>query len=132
MKMIISAKTAGTSILILLAGLLLLHIFILAGIVSFELVWGGNISDKNEMISLEIFALLTTFLFGVITLLKLKNITKGKQSRIINMGVWIMFAYFTVNIIGNFLARSNEERLIFIPVSIILAILSFSLAITRR
>lgn len=132
MKNLISASAAGTVVLILLAGLLLLHIFILAGVISFDLVWGGNIEYKHEMIRLEIFALVTTVLFILITSYKLKYLKYKRNSKLINLGIWIMFIYFTLNIVGNILAKTGAERQIFIPVSILLSLFSFRLVLEKK
>jgi hypothetical protein len=128
---IVSAKTAGTVILILLAGLLILHIFILAGILSFDLVWGGNIEFKSDMIKLELVALITTLLFLMTTTYKLKYLRKEMNSNIINIGIWIMFIYFTLNIVGNLVAKTGGERMIFTPVSILLSLFSLRLALEK-
>lgn len=131
MKELISARSAGIIVIILLVGLLILHTFILAGIISFKIVWGGNIEYKQDMIKLEIVALITTFLFLVVTLIKLKLLKKNLKSRLSNLSVWIMFIYFTLNIIGNILAKTGAERQIFIPISIILALFSLRLALEK-
>lgn len=131
MKKLISVKVAGMVILVLLSGLLLLHVFILAGIISFDLVWGGNIEYKYEMIRLEIVALITTILFMIVTIYKLKFLKQKKNSKLINIGAWIMFSYFTLNVVGNILAKTGAERQIFIPISILLSVFSFRMALKK-
>jgi hypothetical protein len=131
MKKLLSARTAGIVVILLLLGLLILHAFVLAGVISFNLVWGGNIEYRQDMIKLEIFALITTLLFLLITFYKLALLSKKRNSKLINLAVWIMFVYFTLNIITNIAAKTGAERHLFIPVSIVLALFSFRLNLEK-
>jgi len=131
MRRLISAKTAGIIVLLLLLGLLILHIFILMGIISFDLVWGGNIETRAAMINLEVVALITTSLFLLITIYQIKFLYKKIHSRLINIAIWIMFVYFTLNIIGNLAANTGAERMIFTPATILLSLFPLRLALAK-
>jgi hypothetical protein len=54
-----------------------------------------------------------------------------KPSRLINAGVWLIFAYFILNCIGNIASAVSIENLIFAPLTVIQAFLTFRLAIER-
>jgi len=129
MKKFIKAKLAGMLMLILLLALLLMHIAILAGILPFNIVWGGNFEFGTEMLKMEIFALFITILFIITTYLKLKAIKTHRNAKMINIGLWIMFFYFTLNIIGNLLSKTPTEMMIFIPLTVLLSLLTLRLII---
>lgn len=131
MKRLINAKTAATVIIIVLLLLFLMNIGILSGLLPFTMVWGGNVASRSDMIMLELITIFVLILFIVITVIKLKNLEKQTKSKISNIGLWIMFIYFSFNIIGNLAAKTSTETLIFTPVSIILALFSFRLILEK-
>ncbi|HWM16855.1 MAG TPA: hypothetical protein VNP97_09720 [Microbacterium sp.] len=44
------------------------------------------------------------------------------------VAMWVVFAYFTLGIVLNAISRSKPERYAMVPVSIVLAVLSFFIA----
>ena len=131
MKKIINATLAGKILLVVLSLLMLLHILILSGLLPHDFIWGGRAIDQSTMQGLEVSALVITFLFIVITSQKINDLKTGKRRVPVNIGMWLMFAYFIFNIFGNLTSSSQIEMIIFIPVSFILALSSLRLAIEK-
>ena len=48
------------------------------------------------------------------------------------VAMWVVFAYFALGIFLNAISRSKPERYVMVPVTIVLTVLSFFLAISRR
>ena len=51
--------------------------------------------------------------------------------RWIQLGMWIMVALFLLNTVGNLFAINDWERWIFTPITFLLAVFSFRLAIDK-
>ncbi len=103
---LVNAKTAVIVIIIALILLLMMNIGILTGLFPYSMVWGGNIDSSSEMIEMELITIFVILLFLVITFLKLRNLGSDRNQKIINFGLWLMFAYFTLNIVGNLAAEN--------------------------
>jgi len=131
MKRLINVKWAGNLLLIAFGLLAILHILILLNIVPSELVWGGQINDSATKLILELIALLATFLFAVIVAAKLDYIKAGKFRIVVNIGVWVIFAYLILNTLGNLASGVSLEKLIFTPLTVVLALCALRLAIEK-
>ena len=131
MKKLISFKLAGNILITLLLLLIMIHILIMLRAIPYDIVWGGQIKDEGSLMKFEVFALVTSFLFLAIILLKINHLKFMKFRKIINIAVWIMFVYFLLNTVLNFASGVSLEKLIFTPVTIILSILIFRLAIEK-
>ena len=44
------------------------------------------------------------------------------------IAMWVVFAYFALGIVLNAASRSKSERVVMVPVTIVLAVLSFCIA----
>ena len=54
-----------------------------------------------------------------------------KSQKIINVFLWLIFIWFLFNIIGNVLSASTLEKILFIPLSSILSLMSLRLALEK-
>ena len=131
MKKLISVKLAGNISIVLMVLLIIFHILIMIRIVPYDIVWGGQIKDDVSLMKFEIFALVTSFLFLVIILVKVDYLKFTKFRKITNIAVWIMFVFFLLNTVGNLASGVTLEKLIFTPITIILSVLIFRLAIEK-
>ena len=133
MEKIIKARTAGIITLGIFALLIVFHILVLSHVVPSDLVWAGEVSeDPYDLLVLELTVILLILLFGMVLLLKLRLIAQRKSGRAINIGIWIIFAYFIINTISNLSRGITTESLIFAPVSLILVLLILRLAIEKE
>jgi hypothetical protein len=128
----ISARRAGLFALILLALLAIFHLLVLVRIIPTGMVWGGEIEDKSAFIRMEILALVITLIFTIVIAIPSGYIRTRKLQKLAGIGVWVVFAYFLLNILGNLMSENATEKAIFTPVSILLAIFTFRLAIEKR
>ena len=131
MKKFLSVKLSGSLLLSLLIILLLFHILILVKVVPYEIVWGGQVKDTSSMLIFEGISVFITIIFMLIVSMKIDYIKPGKFLRIVNIGLWFAFVYFLFNTIGNLTSGVILEKLIFAPVTIIMTILAFRLAIEK-
>ncbi|HEX5942476.1 MAG TPA: hypothetical protein VFY66_09365 [Anaerolineales bacterium] len=132
MKKRISAKLAGNILLVALGLLVIFHVLVLLRVVPAEIVWGGRIQGvPSNLVTLETIALLVTLLFFVIIAAKTGYVQAGRLSGAVNLGVWLVFAYLILNTLGNLASGISFESLIAAPVTIILALCAFRLAIEK-
>ena len=132
MKKLISAKLAGNILLAAFGLLAIFHVFVLLGIIPADIVWGGRIQGvPSNLLTLEAIAILVTLLFIVIIAAKTGYFQAGRLSGAVNVGVWLIFVYLLLNTLGNLASGVSFESLIAAPVTIILALCAFRLAIEK-
>jgi len=130
MKTIIGTKTAGNILLIALSALLVFHILVISGFVPSDSIWGGQIDEtQSNLRILETISIIVTVLFTGIVLVKMDYIRLRRFQWIGRVGTWIVCIYFLFNAIANFSSGVSTETLIFGPITILLTLLSFRLAI---
>jgi hypothetical protein len=84
------------------------------------------------LVTLEIVSLAVTLLFAAVIAARANFIQQGKFKRTTTIGVWLSFAYFTLDTIGNLFSLSNIESLIFTPITILLSLLTLRLALVEQ
>jgi len=132
LKKLISLKLAATILIFALTLLAIFHLLILFKVLPSGIVWGGQLTDpSSNMFTLEMISLVVTLIFIILTAAKGDFIKAGNFKKFIHVGVWIMFIYFVLNIFGNLASSVTAEKLIFTPITIILAVLAFRLAIEK-
>ncbi|MCD4746473.1 MAG: hypothetical protein K8R58_09250 [Bacteroidales bacterium] len=132
MKKLLSVKLAGNTLLIYLALLEVFHVLVLLKILPSEMVWGGQIKNAFFLVFFESFAIILTLLFAIIIAIKIDYIKIKRLKRFANIGVWVMLVYFILNIIGNLTSEVTFEKLIFTPITVLLTIFAFILAIKKN
>ena len=132
MKKRISAKLAGNILLVALGLLAIFHVLVLLRVIPADIIWSGRIQGvPSNLVTLETIALLVTLLFFVIIAAKTEYVQAGRLSGAVNLGVWLVFAYLILNTLGNLASGISFESLIAAPVTIILALCAFRLAIEK-
>ena len=130
MKKLISTKLAGNILLIFFLLLAIFHILVLLGIIPSNIIWGGQIGNsEGNLFILEIVALVVLIFFAIVISMKTGYIKVDPTAKSINLAVWLIFAYFVLNTIGNLASGVTVENMIFAPITFILALLTLRLAI---
>jgi hypothetical protein len=133
MKKLISAKTAGNILLVLLILLSVFHILVLFNVLPSDIVWGGRAAESpGSLLMFEIIGLVLTFLFIFGTLLKLGYIKTDRLKTIKKNGPWVMCFWFALNTITNLLAWNSLETMIFVPVSLIMSLCALRLIFEKE
>jgi hypothetical protein len=124
MKNLISAKLAGSILIIVSSLLLLLHVLILIQIVPVSYLW--NSQAEKYVIPMESLSLLLTLTFMAIIAGKMGWI-KIVKFKLFNIGLWIVFVYLLLNVIDYLILRKSTENLIFAPFTVLSALLVYRL-----
>ena len=129
LKALFSAKLAGNIMLYGLLFLALFHVLVLLKVLPSNIVWGGRVADsESNMFATELMALIITLLCMGLVVIRLNYLRKGKLKIVSSIGMWVIFVLFAVSTVGNLQANAAAEKLIFTPLSIILALLALRLA----
>lgn len=126
------AGTAGRVLIGLLVLLMVIHVLLLLEVIPYDIVWGGNVKSVSQLYTFEISALLVSAIFLVIVAIRLDLIKAPKLRRAAGIGMWVVFAYFGMNVIGNFTSGVSWEKMLFGPLSAVLALLSLRVAASRE
>lgn len=129
MKKLIPFKTAGTVLILFMSLLTIFHILILANVLPPDIVWGSRLEGPEQLLMMELIALVVTILFFLIIILKVSKTSKYRI--LINIGVWIIFIYFSLNVIGNLASTNSIEKAVLTPVALVMAFFALRLAIEK-
>lgn len=115
-----SALTA-TAILI---GLALFQVALILGAPLGKYAWGGaNVVLPTKLRIASATSIMLYGAFAVVILSKASIITVISDQSLLNVGMWVLVAYFFVGILMNAISRSKTERNIMTPVAAALALL---------
>ena len=98
-----------------------LHAIALAGGIPPEMLWGGRMQTHQELIVAEILSLLLNAFFVFIMICDLRFGRFMLSRRFIRVVLWFMFALFVLNTLGNLAAADDRERMIFTPITGLIA-----------
>jgi hypothetical protein len=131
LKKYLSAKLSGKILISLLLLLLAFHILVLVKVVPNEIVWRGQIDSSSDLLLYEGLSVFITIIFIVVITLKIGLIKSVRFTKVVNITTWIIFIYFLLNIAGNLTSEIILEKIIFTPITIVMTILAFRLAIEK-
>ena len=115
----------------LLFAVILFHIFIIIKIIPYNITWGGRLQNDNEMYVFESISILINVFLSWILLMK-GNFSNYKfPIRAINIILWIFFAIFVLNTIGNLLAKTFFENF-FAILTGLFAVLLWNILIPKK
>lgn len=132
MKKILPLATAVYGSAAILSCVVVFHFLVIAGIVPFHIVWGGNLANKTQLYTLEAISIAVNALMLLILLIFAGVVKLNVNRKIITGAVWIMGALFLLNTVGNLLAKNSLETYIFTPLTIILSVFCFRIAAFDR
>lgn len=127
----ISISFTGKILLFLFGLLFIFHLLVLFGVIPYDIVWAGKIQDPKEMVQMESISLLVLLVAAMIVSLKMGYLNFLHYPTIINIGIWVLVAFFALNTIGNLTAKSPIEKYGFGLLTLIIALLVLRLAITN-
>ena len=131
MSKLISVQTAGNVLLVIFGLLTAFHILIVFNLLPATIVWGGRAGSSPHLRTFLAISLAFNVLFAIVVAAKMDYIEVGSFSKMLNILLWIIFAYLLLNTAGNLASKSSFETLLFTPITIVAAFLVLRLAIER-
>ena len=124
----LSFRFAVNTTLIIVVLVLSYHLLIITGAIPYEATWGGRLKNEEQMIRFESFSILMNLL-----LVSAKAAYfKVKIPRIVITALlWVFVALFSLNTLGNLMATNIWEKVIFTPMTALLAIFFWRMAVEK-
>lgn len=132
MKKLISERSAAITILILLSIFLVFHFLVMLGVIPFEIVWGGRLTDRSQMLRSETVSVIVNLIMIAIVAIKANVLQVELPQVFIKVILWLMFLLFLLNTLGNVFSLNKFEQLVFTPVTLVLSLLSLRLALEKK
>ncbi|OAS89499.1 MULTISPECIES: hypothetical protein [Metabacillus] len=129
MKKLISIRLASIIIITINTIALFMHLLILLKVVPYDFVWGGRLKNEVDLIIFESISIVVQLLFMTIVAVKAGYVFNGKFKKTVNVGTWVMFGLMALNTMGNLASASVLEKMVMTPITCLLALLLFRLAI---
>ena len=130
MKKSISVKLASNIIITINTLAIFMHVLVLLKILPHDFVWGGRLKSE-DLIIFESISILVQLLFISIIAVKAGYIFKGRFNRTVNVCLWVLFGLMLLNTLGNLASSSGLETIVMTPLTLVLALLVFRLAIEK-
>jgi hypothetical protein len=115
-------EIAGIILLTMFSLAIVFHLLVFMEFIPNEIVWGGRITVKEELYIFESISIFMNLLFLLIVLFKTEKLRIKHNLKLIHFLLWFMTIMFLLNTIGNLLAKTSTETLIFTPITFISAI----------
>ncbi len=117
------------NVLILVFSLILIfHLMIVSGFIPYDMVWGGRLENREQMLRFESVSIALNLLMLGIVLIKSGRLKIEIQPMILRVCFWIMGGLFALNTLGNLLSSNLWEAIIFTPLTLVLSFYSFKIA----
>lgn len=129
MKKFISVRLASNLIITVLIIALGMHVLILSNVLPYDFIWGGRVESRDQLLILESISISIQLVFIFIIAVKAGYIFKGRLKRTTIIGTWVMCGVMILNTLGNLASTSSVETIFMTPLTILMAILAFRLAI---
>lgn len=129
METLISTDLAGKALLSLLALFFILHILIMLGLIPPHIVWGGRINSRQQLLRMESVSLFVLAIFTMLVALRMGYLHFLDNPAVIKGGMWVLFAFFMLNTLGNFAAKSPIEKYGFGTLTILMSLCCLVLAL---
>lgn len=94
----------------LILSILIFHLCIILKIVPYDIAWGGNLTNDNEMYVFETISILINLLLTCVLLIKGGYVKEFISSKIVDIILWIFLVLFGLNTIGNIFAETLFEK----------------------
>ena len=95
----------------LLFSVILFHICIIVKIIPYNIAWGGRLTNDNEMYVFESISILINLFLSWLLFMKGEFVQFKFPNKTVNLILWIFFALFILNTVGNLFAKTNFEKL---------------------
>ncbi len=111
----------------------LMQVLIALGVIPITMAWGGRqsqLTDSLQIASLVSASLLLVFAYIIRRRASLAGNTP--PSTIIKVLAWLITAFMVLNTLGNLTSLSLNEKLLFTPMTLVLAVACFVVSISEE
>lgn len=112
---------AETGMILLLFFALVFHVLVVLQVIPFTIVWGGRLKTLREMYRFEAGSITVNLLLILLLLSCAGYIACPFSAGGVRIIYWCIAGLFLLNTIGNLFSKSKMEKLIFTPVTFLIA-----------
>lgn len=94
----------------LLGAIILFHLCIITKIIPYDITWGGRLTNDTEMYIFETISIIVNVFLSWVLLMKGNFVNYKFPIQVVNVILWIFFAIFILNTIGNIFAKTSFEK----------------------
>ena len=128
----IEIKIAAVVVIALSASALIFQLFILAGIIPYDVIWGGRLESEAQMVQFVSVSIAINLFTIFIVAMRGGFIPRYLPGRLITIIIWLLVLIFTANTLGNLLAETILEKVIFTPLTLVAALMFYRLATSKE
>ncbi|MDB5234121.1 MAG: hypothetical protein JWR44_1114 [Hymenobacter sp.] len=129
MKALLSERFALHGLLTIFLTTTVFHVLVLVGVIPFGMVWGGRLRDHSQMVTFEAVSLAVTLLMLAVVGVRAGYVKIRIHKRVVQGVLWLMMLLFLANTVGNLLSENEFEKMVFTPLTLLLALFSLRAAV---
>ncbi len=124
-------RIASVGMLVMLTFFVVVHALILLGIVPFQMVWGGRLTEHSRMVVFESVSLAVNLLMVLVVLVQAGRLRLKVKAIVLKVALWAMALLFGLNTLGNALSHNTLEKSLFTPLTLLLCLGCLRLALSK-
>ena len=117
MRQLIPYRLALYAMLYMMALVLLFHILVIIEVIPYSIVWGGRLESKQAFYKFELVSIVINLLMLLIFLFKSGKLKSPINDTFLRILIGLQALLFLLNMLGNLVAVSIWERVIFAPLT---------------
>jgi hypothetical protein len=125
-------KHASYTMLGLLTLVILFHLSVITQLVPYTIVWAGKMKSVQEMYLFESVSIAINLFLITVVSLKIELIKHAISHKILNGILWFFVVLFSLNTVGNLFAKTDFEKYVFTPLTLISAILIWCIVRNKK
>ena len=129
MKALFSERLALRGLLVIFLATIIFHLLVVFGVVPFAMVWGGRLHNHAQMLAFEAVSLAINLLMLATVAVQAGYMRTRIPRRVMTVVFLLMFLLFLANTAGNLVSKNELEKLLFTPLTLLLALLSLRVAV---
>ncbi len=124
-------RFAVNSVLTIGVLVVIFHLLVILGVISYGSVWGGRLETREQMLSFEIVSILITIFLLTVVAMRGNYIPQYLPIKVTRLLLWLFAFLFALNTFGNLFSLSSTETLIATPITLFLTVMFVRLAVEK-
>lgn len=122
---------AVKAMLVLPAVIIVFHLFIVAGFLPYNIVWGGRLQSSAEMLRFESISISINLLVMLVVAMQAGYIKRQLPKQVMTILLWGLFGLFVSNTIANLFSVTLFEKVVFTPLTLLFALYTYRIILER-
>lgn len=123
---------AVKAMMLLPALIIIFHLFIVAGVIPYSIVWGGRLKNSAEMLRFESISIGINLVVIAIVAIEAGYIRRLLPSSVLRVILWGLFGLFLANTVANLFSVTLFEKVVFTPLTGLFALLTYRILLEER